>query len=541
MSTTPRPQAQTPNSRGFTNGCPSLPPVPKPIIPSKRSEDDDIQFISSNPVKRQRMSQNGQHSHPNQDPGVWQHNIPSVPMTQTLPLSAMPPVEIRDNDRRISTGMVGLPSDFHALELSCALRGVSLPVLEKFALNQPLRKPRPLSPPELSPKQLPCTIAPAMLSINTGHSSPGVSSTQTAPVACMTPSEGSPEPKTPTHVLSTPSSVIDKPPVLNASVKHANTECPPLPSSLKNAASKPSAMPPPPIPRPELLAASRTTTKADFTPSKAVPHDTARTGTAKHPCQVCTRIRHQANIAKTQGLSMLHHNMPHHMIPQMTCHQPYGQQFPPQVMAMGPNSMHPLSSGFSPMMMPLNSSNFLAYPSPTPSPVHSPVHVSQQSKETTNSPKAPEKPDDQPRPSSPPIAEANGPPTTSNSVKPPATLIQPTYRKTSPNLIVDVAETCQERFPFEEVAKRHNVPVEKVFDVFAAIIQVPLLRCPTDRRRAGRLATTRVKEYTRAKKAILDTSSQNISDPKEEMVVTPAEIANHMGQVDFPDGFNPGG
>lgn len=75
-------------------------------------------------------------------------------------------------------------------------------------------------------------------------------------------------------------------------------------------------------------------------------------------------------------------------------------------------------------------------------------------------------------------------------------------RTASPNLIVDIAETCEDRFPWEEVAKRHGVPRNKVVETFSAIIQLPLLRCTTDRKRHGKLATSRLREYTKAKKDV---------------------------------------
>lgn len=135
-------------------------------------------------------------------------------------------------------------------------------------------------------------------------------------------------------------------------------------------------------------------------------------------------------------------------------------------------------------------------------------------------------------------------PTPQSPFRPPASLIQPTYRKPSPNLIVDVAETCQKKFPFEEVAKRHNVPVDKVIEVFAAIIQVPLLRCPTDRRRPGKLATGRVKEYARAKKdiqeeraAVGEGGEKTAGERGAEINVRPLEIAQRLGLVELPDEF----
>ncbi|RYP25198.1 hypothetical protein DL765_000079 [Monosporascus sp. GIB2] len=191
---------------------------------------------------------------------------------------------------------------------------------------------------------------------------------------------------------------------------------------------------------------------------------------------------------------MMPQNMPPpQLIPHVPCHPPYGQHLQPPLMAVTPNGK------------------------PVPD-------SSVQATETRA----------QERGNPAPVPAANS----SNSLKPPASLIQPTYRKRSPNLIVDVAETCQEKFPFEEVAQRHNVPVEKVFDVFAAIIQVPLLRCPTDRRRPGRLATSRIREYTRAKKDIQELRG-GASDRDEggaAAVVTPLDIAHRMGTVAFPEG-----
>ncbi|KAI1105822.1 hypothetical protein F4804DRAFT_303124 [Jackrogersella minutella] len=532
MSHSPQPQArvntQLSSSQGPVGECASLSSVPKSVTPSKRpdDDDDDIQFISSKPVKRQKMNEYVP------EPPLHQHNSPPIPLTPILP-TPIPPPELRDSDRRVSTGMVGLPSDINVMELTSALRGVSLPVLEKFVLNQPSRKPRPLSPPELSPKQLPHTIAPAMLRTNINNNGPGNIRFPTAPMTRMPISKGSAKLNGPTPNPQTPSSMADGFHVLNTPVGQVDFSSPALAKSPKEADLRNSTMPPPPLPRTEASRVPRTT-------SSKTPLNVPRSDTAKHPCQVCIRMQHHANISQAQGLPMLHHTMSHHMIPQMACHPPYSQHLHPQVMTMGPNGMHAFGPGFSPVMMPINGSNFAALPSH----MTKPVQMNQQSNGTTL-PSNSEKADDQPQPLSsppppppPPVIENDEYTTASNPVKPPSSLIQPTYRKPSPNLIVDVAETCQEKFPFEEVAKRHNVPVEKVFDVFAAIIQVPLLRCPTDRRRAGRLATTRVKDYARAKKAIQETNNQNTSDPKEEVVVKPSDVADHLGQVEPPDGFH---
>lgn len=117
----------------------------------------------------------------------------------------------------------------------------------------------------------------------------------------------------------------------------------------------------------------------------------------------------------------------------------------------------------------------------------------------------------------------------------------------SPNLIVDIAETCETLFPWDEVAERHNVPRQKVVDTFAAIIQLPLIRCVTDKKRHGRLATNRLKDYTRGKNAMCISSpaspasrpapaKSDSNDNQDNRPVLPGvvELANSMAPVAFP-------
>ncbi|QSZ32361.1 hypothetical protein DSL72_001935 [Monilinia vaccinii-corymbosi] len=74
--------------------------------------------------------------------------------------------------------------------------------------------------------------------------------------------------------------------------------------------------------------------------------------------------------------------------------------------------------------------------------------------------------------------------------------------KHSPNLIIDIAQTSQETFPFAAVAARHNKPIQKVFDTFSAIIQLPLLKQAADGRRHGPLGSERMRQYREAKRAM---------------------------------------
>lgn len=71
-----------------------------------------------------------------------------------------------------------------------------------------------------------------------------------------------------------------------------------------------------------------------------------------------------------------------------------------------------------------------------------------------------------------------------------------------PNMLVDIAQTCQDTFPFALIAKRHNQPIQKVFDTFSAAIQLPLLRSVVDARRPGKLGSLRMKEFRAMKKNV---------------------------------------
>ncbi|OHX00864.1 hypothetical protein CSPAE12_00442 [Colletotrichum incanum] len=113
---------------------------------------------------------------------------------------------------------------------------------------------------------------------------------------------------------------------------------------------------------------------------------------------------------------------------------------------------------------------------------------------------------------------------------------------TTKHIIVDIADTCLNVFPFAEVAKRHNQPEQKVRDIFSAVIQVPLLRCPTDKRRAGKLGTVRVKEFNQAKKEVQaqqGNAGQPRQDSPNQMAYMPSawDVAQFMG----PSDVRPGG
>lgn len=93
---------------------------------------------------------------------------------------------------------------------------------------------------------------------------------------------------------------------------------------------------------------------------------------------------------------------------------------------------------------------------------------------------------------------------------------------------MDIAETCQENFPFAAVAERHKQPIQKVFDAFSAIIQLPLLRSVADNRRHGDVAKTRMKEFRDAKKAM--DKAQELERKKALKKMTKPEIGDAVIQ-----------
>ncbi|KAF4424076.1 hypothetical protein CFRS1_v006712 [Colletotrichum fructicola] len=127
-------------------------------------------------------------------------------------------------------------------------------------------------------------------------------------------------------------------------------------------------------------------------------------------------------------------------------------------------------------------------------------------------------------------------PSSAKPAKPAAPKATDPPQLTTKHIIVDIADTCLNVFPFEEVAKRHNQPEQKVRDIFGAVIQVPLLRCNTDKRRAGKLGTARVKEFNQAKKDAQAqvSSNQSKQDAMAQGPYMPSawEMAQFMGPSD---------
>ncbi|KAH8680986.1 hypothetical protein BX600DRAFT_8657 [Xylariales sp. PMI_506] len=169
-------------------------PLPNQPLVSPNKSDDDVQFISSQPVKRQKTVKSAfklvstTTQSPIHDP-LSQVQVEAHPKAlchhTNSPGPAFHPVDFEaravtydtgvnsTQERRVSTGMVGLPSNLYEEETPHATRGTSLPALDMFAFDQPLRRPRTISSPPLSPKQLPpptsTPLLQAMMSMEDGN------------------------------------------------------------------------------------------------------------------------------------------------------------------------------------------------------------------------------------------------------------------------------------------------------------------------------------------------------------------------------------
>lgn len=549
-------------------------------VPSKRS-DDDIQFISSQPVKKQKMGQTKlqikitppsttgpayhavqpqQHHHdhhhhqqqqsPYQPGGQLQNQVSpfAVPEIQFTPA----PVMAADNggqqqqnksnayveDRRISTGMVGLPSGFHDIEAGNAMRGVSLPLatcLDNFVLNQPLGRPRPMSSPPLSPKQMCPTTPFSMLDASispTAMVSPHSFATDSSHIPRNLPTKPHATNQQHAVVVSQTMTPTNSPsPVPQGSVDVPMSSTP-LPASL--AATQSCEQPP---------DRAKQTPPITLPPTPTTPHAISHLSGAKVPCQACIAQSHRVMMPRAPALPTPIMSMPKmtsHTMPQIPC--PPMHSYPPspqQYMAMSPYN-HP---GYHPMMMPMHANGFQgALQHHGPMHFHPPALTPSQPKPDSSSNSSPRASNilrqDNMRHETPPTpSPLPATPTPASPAKSHPAL-STKHRKPARNLIVDIAETCHERFPFEDVAKRQNVAVSEVREVYDAIIGVPLLVSASDRRRAGEVARSRKAEYRSVKRDILkereETGRGTAEAAKDETVVSAKDIALRLGASKTP-------
>ncbi|KAK1708360.1 hypothetical protein BDP67DRAFT_546959 [Colletotrichum lupini] len=550
-----------------------LAPYPQPVIPSKR-EDDDVQFVSSNPVKKRKI-------------GGYQlvtpHSTTDSPAAGThAPINNQPsePAKpISQPERRGSTGMVDHSPAARLPDVD-PMRGCSMPTQERACHSESFWTAPSTGPqcsPPVSPKSLPEHISPSMLGIDKNDGSAPAETENHAETAKETPTA----PSIPTAPMlagitdlgkmnSMPASEADGTIILQqtaesvSTLNHSNAE-----TESKNdlrdlldqqVSLHSSKISDPPFPFHTHTHQNTHTSK----PLNADVHNTAhgasdiQTGAcadrpasgAKAPCRQCVeaRLRQQAaNMTVNSGLpNGTNASAPSQApLPPSSLQQPWtnllglnpyhnamaGAMYTPllqQSLMAGPAghfAVHPQQPHLGAGIPPQQPAGHMFHLGPTSPAPQTPAYVTQQ----------------------PPTQAAK--PEAATLSKPQSTRV-PDTQPTTKHIIVDIADTCLNMFPFQEVAKRHNQPEQKIRDIFSAVIQVPLLRCPTDKRRAGKLGTARVKEFMQAKKEVQaqkgnagqqqmrqDSPNQNLS----HMPYMPSawDVAQFMGPSDVRLGALP--
>lgn len=106
----------------------------------------------------------------------------------------------------------------------------------------------------------------------------------------------------------------------------------------------------------------------------------------------------------------------------------------------------------------------------------------------------------------------------------------PHQGKHAQNLFVDIAETVERIFPYAEVAARHGVAPSRVAEALSGVIMLPLIRCSSDKRRAGRLAQDRMREYRETKQTRQSHSQSQIQSEGQMSVEEMMKFLEGEGQ-----------
>lgn len=593
-------------------------------FPIKRKPEEEVQFVSSKPVKKCRGSKDS--------PADAYRAVDQANISKVVPVAG----DTRLGD---ASGHLGPspPTDQQLHELSNFNRGVSLPSMENYVFPPPhdaITSPTSRSSPMLSPKQLPQAVPLSQADSQPSNPVPSTANDSKPPAwlnASWAASGVPPQPSsmnlhmTVNQPMMTPYVQPPTPEPSAAAAALGEKGCSSTPERLADSAQCPELASHPgkqlgmdhtqhvhqhrPQDNPESTQVSQPSEmQKAYQSVQAIPRTspgqmprtqppsqhtgnsngyavaTAHPLPAKPPCFTCEQIRQQALHNKTNiyplvgtashtqhgwhGPEVAH--LPHPALMQPAPFPNAGFGVSPDVsqnhMQRSQHLYHgPVPMGYGLTHMPAQG--------PYPSPIQRAFPVADMSASDSgpvvSSHKLNRSPQlnvslgsttmaqteraqytqaqcasSQPPATQPSSAAAPSTPAAAPTPRPPTP--SPT-EKHSQNLIVDIAETCEALFPWDAVAERHNVPRQKVVDTFAAIIQLPLIRCTTDKKRHGRLATNRLKDYTRGKNAMYMSSpaspatpptsaKSDSSEAQEKRPVLPGvvELANTMAPVGFP-------
>ncbi|KAL1896663.1 hypothetical protein Cpir12675_002685 [Ceratocystis pirilliformis] len=118
---------------------------------------------------------------------------------------------------------------------------------------------------------------------------------------------------------------------------------------------------------------------------------------------------------------------------------------------------------------------------------------------------------------------------------------EPTFVK---HVIIDILDSIFETMPFDQISKRQSLSPQKVRAIFEAIVQVPMLRYPGDKRKVSKFALNKIREHHEAKKKMLETeygggATTNIvkgGDVEGQLPFALAKFMGESGPKDYPAG-----
>jgi len=489
----------------------------------KRALDDDVEFVSSKPVKKRRptyhaaenQNQNlNQNLNQNQNSGQQQPQVmPPPPPVPIIYQKAIPNQATGLQVDRSRSMVVGVANTTTPVpDMSLDDRGASLPLFENFKFPPPHSPSGPSRlhlPEQVSPKSMPRTVSPAMLRAsalpsNAPHGTPPRPTVRLDQISCLdfngytTPSSSASigqdlSKNMRTQIDNLPSQIAGPtgltgnrppaPPVLGALnsqsgipfTMYSTGNLVPMPLTQHPYTPYPLAPDTGPLSKPiagtaaaayassfatgssgatqrqdHLHMASSTGSSGSIMPSNIpiTPGTSSHSTTARRAnCLICAMGRPGANTPQlayqSQGFQFPSDTSSHHH---------HRQDHPPkgfQMGSVGALTMHPTVGA--------NKSSEMLPPPTNPSSAAPQGH--QLNSRLTPAP-------DPPR-----------------------------NKKHAQNLLVDVAETVEAVFPYTDVATRHGVAPSKVAEALSGVVLLPLLRCASDKRRAGPLAQERMKEY----------------------------------------------
>lgn len=504
------------------------------------ADDDDVEFVSANPVKKRHVGPQSSQTPATQTPATQQQmSMPPPPLAATYkqfvlkpqaqvtplpPPPPLPPQQVTAPPLATTNPVIpqldrcqSLQPNAPTSDMSLDGRGFSVPNFENFSFQPPQFSPAMFRPARmseaLSPKQLPQSISPKPPRVATPAprppDAPMQPTTRLGQVSCLDyhgaplnfelgklfPSDMAGSNEFPTNTMTgPPNNSMPAPPGFGA-MGSQNA----IPFAMYSTGNfVPMPQPQHPVSQ-QMFQSAPGPTRGMGTPSlsnnhlgwdktKHVPvYGQARTpgggfqgghypGAAPQkspPCAVCARGR-QENTFRPN------------------LHGP----IPPSVA----NHHCPTTPGNSHMLnQPVSFLNFSTTPgNPTmpnqPAPIQNYPHPHQiPPTYRSNTPAPPQQNMHRPPPPNP--NQAPPPNTTpTNTAKP--TNPTPAPKKPHPqNLLVDVAETVELCFPYKDVAARHGVTPAKVAEALSGVVLLPLLRVAGDKRRAGKLAQERMREY----------------------------------------------